>query len=243
MQPRIKPLGHKNYGSIPHLIGSRRGPMDMGVNEGQQRICTERARDKHDEIIVQEKLDGSNVGVALKDGNLFALTRGGILAAESDFEQHRMFAAWVDENEPRFRAVLQDGERLCGEWLALAHGTLYKLPHEPFVAFDLMRGSLRTPFDDSCRALNGDFITPRLIHRGAPFSVAQMLEVLEPSGHGAIDATEGAIWRVERYLPPKKHRVVDFLAKYVRAEKEDGKYLPMERNPEATFRWLWRPDV
>lgn len=40
---REKPLGHKSYGSIPHLVGSRRGPRDYGVNEGQQRICCERA--------------------------------------------------------------------------------------------------------------------------------------------------------------------------------------------------------
>ena len=51
-----KPLGGKSYGSVPHLIGSRRGPMDFGVNEGQQRICCEKKRDRHDTIIVQEKL-------------------------------------------------------------------------------------------------------------------------------------------------------------------------------------------
>ena len=67
---REKPLGHKSYGSIPHLVGSRRGPRDYGVNEGQQRICCERARDKYDEIIVQEKLDGANVGIALKEGQI-----------------------------------------------------------------------------------------------------------------------------------------------------------------------------
>ena len=36
----VKPLGRPTYGSIPHLIGSRRGPADSGVNDGQQRICT-----------------------------------------------------------------------------------------------------------------------------------------------------------------------------------------------------------
>lgn len=143
MIPREKPLGHKSYGSIPHLVGSRRGPRDYGVGDGQQRICCERARDKHDEIIVQEKLDGANVGVALKDDQILALTRSGTLAHESDFAQHVLFADWVKRNEARFRAVLREGERIAGEWLALAHGTIYDLPHEPFVAFDLMIGSER----------------------------------------------------------------------------------------------------
>ena len=59
-----KPLGGKSYGSIPHLLGSRRGPTDRGCNDGQHRICCERTRDKRDRIIVTEKLDGSNVAAA-----------------------------------------------------------------------------------------------------------------------------------------------------------------------------------
>ena len=49
-----------------------------------------------------------------------------------------MFAAWVEANAARFRDVLVDGERIAGEWLALAHGIRYELPHEPFVVFDVL---------------------------------------------------------------------------------------------------------
>lgn len=240
--PRLKPLGRKSYGSIPHLLGSRRGPRDYGVNVGQQRICCERTRDKFDEIIVQEKLDGSNVSVALKDGQIFALSRAGFLTSESPFAQHPAFASWVEANEARFRAVLREGERLCGEWLAVAHGTIYDLPHEPFVAFDLMLGEVRTPYDELLGRLNGDFITPRLLHRGSAFSVEQMLEHLEPSGHGARDGAEGAVWRVERFDPKRQQKVVDFLAKYVRADKVDGKYLPRDDEPDKPAIWLWKPE-
>ena len=65
-----KPLGIKAYGSICHLPGSRLGVGDHKLNEGQTRILTERARDKHDVVIVQEKLDGSNVAVARVNGAL-----------------------------------------------------------------------------------------------------------------------------------------------------------------------------
>ena len=243
MTPREKPLGHKSYGSIPHLVGSRRGPRDYGVNDGQQRICCERARDKHDEIIVQEKLDGGNVGVALKDGEILALTRSGNFARESDFEQHLLFAAWVKLNEARFRAVLREGERLAGEWLALAHGTIYDLPHEPFVAFDLMVGSKRATYDELIERLNGDFTLPKLLHRGAPLPVERALELLEPSGHGARGGAEGAVWRVERFISKRQKKVVDFLAKYVRPDKVDGLYLPQKKDETPKpFIWLWRPE-
>ena len=65
-----KPLGHKSYGSIGHLPGSRQGRDDVGIDPGQARIVLEKTRDRHDRIIVQEKLDGSNVAVAIFDSPL-----------------------------------------------------------------------------------------------------------------------------------------------------------------------------
>jgi hypothetical protein len=101
-----KPLGIKNYGHIPHLPGSRMGPGDHHCDAGQARIATQTPRDRHDSVIVQEKLDGSNVGVALVQGTICPLNRSGYLATSSPYEQHRLFAAWVYENQARFVAVL-----------------------------------------------------------------------------------------------------------------------------------------
>jgi hypothetical protein len=230
----LKPLGMRAYGSIGHLPTSRVGRGDRHIHEGQARICTERARDRHDTVIVQEKLDGACVAVAKLGGRIVALGRRGYLAQTSPFEQHQLFAAWVRENECRFAAVLVDGERLCGEWLAQAHGTRYELPHEPFVVFDLMREHHRLCLDDLVtRVSGGDFILPRLISQGPPRSVAAIQCDLAVSGHGAIDPVEGAVWRVER------RDVVDFLAKWVRPDKVDGVYLPDVSGQDA--HWNWRP--
>jgi len=69
----VKPLGRKSYGSIGHLPNSRMGPADRKISEGQERIATAKARDKHDRVIVTEKLDGSNVGIAKVAGKIVAL--------------------------------------------------------------------------------------------------------------------------------------------------------------------------
>ena len=235
-----KPLGGKCYGSIAHLPGSRRGPADHGVNQGQARICTLRARDKRDRIIVQEKLDGSNVGVARIDGVIVPLIRAGYPAISSKYEQHRLFAQWVLAQPDRFLAVLRDGDRLCGEWLALAHGTRYDLPHDPFVAFDLMRGQERATYDEFLRRVDvqGGFITPRLISDGPPLSIEAACAAIDGDRtyHGAIDPIEGAVWRVELL---GKTNCVDFLAKWVRSGKVDGCYLPEVSGREPV--WNWRP--
>src|ERR1051325_3961464 len=199
MIKNTKPLGAKAYGSIPHLPGSRLGPGDHHCHPGQAKIATEKARDKHDVIIVQEKLDGSNVCVARINGGLHALTRSGYYACDSPHEQHRKFAEWMYENVERFSELLGEGERVCGEWLAMAHGTRYHLHHEPFVAFDLMKGHYRYPyriFERRVKELK--FVVPKLIWAGEPISTNKAMWLAEPSGHGAIDPLEGVIYRVER---------------------------------------------
>ncbi len=233
-----KPLGQKAYGHIAHLPGSRMGPGDHKCHEGQARIATEKTRDRHDRVYVQEKLDGSCVAVAKVDGALVALGRAGYLANTSPFQMHHMFADWVERYTRRFDDLLEDGERVVGEWLAQAHGTRYDLRPldlEPFVPFDIMRGGVRQAVEvvyDRAR----DFRLPYLLNgEGAqPLSIPDALTMLGTFGHyGAIDPVEGAVWRVER------KGVVDFLAKYVRPDKVDGSYLDSVTGGEPV--WNWQP--
>jgi len=221
------------------------GAGDHHCHEGQARIATIKTRDKNDEIFVQEKADGSNVGVARIGDIIYPLGRAGYLASTSPFEQHQHFAKWAYANADRFLTVLRDGQRIIGEWLMLAHGTRYKLHHEPFVAFDIMAGQDRLIFDAFTDQVQSQFVVPKLLWRGGAFSIEQALAALGDFGfHGALEQPEGAVWRVERARPTgkkgEKIRVVDFLVKYVRPDKEDGKYLPDISGQPAI--WHWRPN-
>ena len=231
-----KPLGHKSYGHISHLPGSRIGPGDHKCHDGQKNIACVKLRDKYDRVIVQEKLDGSNVGVSLLNGEIVALTRAGYLANTSPYSMHHYFNAWVSINVDRFKKVLFEGERLCGEWMLVAHGTKYNLSHEPFVAFDIMRHKHdRIPFDEFLSRIDrGKFVTPKVLSDGPPLSIDEALSALGEFGyHGALERVEGAVWRVERSRLKDRslgnlggrNPVVDFLTKFVRPDKEDGKYL------------------
>lgn len=220
-----KPLGGRSYGSIPHLPGSRRGPMDYGLSPDQARMLTEKANDKADRVIVQEKLDGSNVAAVKLGGKVLAITRAGYLAMSSPFAQHHGWARWVEANAAMLGDLLSEGERVCGEWLMVAHGTRYALPHGPFVAFDLRTAKRRAGVDEVMgRCWVQGLPTPRVISDGPPISAGAVLAMLEPSGHGAIDPVEGAVWRCERGDPSKP----TILAKFVTAGKVDGCYLSKE---------------
>lgn len=227
-----KPLGGKAYGSIPHLPCSRLGAGDHSVSPGQAQICTNKARDKHDRVIVQEKLDGSCMVVAKLSGQIVPLMRAGYLATSSKYPQHHMFADWVAERSQCFTDVLGDGERLAGEWLAQAHGTLYNLVgRQPFGVFDIFdAGGKRLLYDEMTRRIDGAFERPTLLHGGPSISVAAALCALRHH-HWRCDCPEGVVYRVER------HGRVDFLAKFVRRSKVDGKYLPEISGEPAVWNW------
>lgn len=223
----------KLYGSIPHLPGSR-AAADKTVSPAQARRCIDSRAAREDEIvIVQEKLDGSCVGIVREDGRLVARGREGRLASESRNDARRMFAAWVAENEARLEPAVKEGEALVGEWLALVHGTRYALTHELFVPFDLVRGPAReraTSAELRERIAATGLVMPTTVHRGPPIAIDAACVLLGERGrHGAIDPPEGLVYRVER-----AGRVV-LVAKWVRPDKVDGSYLPENSGKDALY--------
>ena len=116
--------------------------------------------------------------------------------------------------------MLRSGERLVGEWLALAHSTRYELAHDPFVAFDLMREMTRLHSEELRERMGDHFVLPHEVHRGDALAADEALARLGSGGHGAIDEPEGVVYRLE------SGRGVELIAKYVRQGKVDGAYLP-----------------
>lgn len=229
-----KPLGQKAYGHIAHLPGSRMGPGDHKCHEGQARIATEKVRDRHDKVWVQEKLDGSCVAVAKVNGEIVPLGRAGYRAVSSKYRMHSMFHDWAMERWSVWNELLGEGERIVGEWLAQAHGTRYDLTgREPFVAFDIMRGSERVRVEELvARTMFIGIAVPPTWE--GPMSIEKALATVGSHGqYGATEPVEGAVWRIER------HGVVDFLAKYVRPDKVDGLYLDSVTGGEPV--WNWQP--
>lgn len=219
-----KPLNIKNYGSIPHLSNSKLGTGDHFIEKGQERILTEKPRDKHDVIIVTEKYDGSNVGIAKKNGKILSLTRSGYEAHTSPYIQHHKFSEWVISNKSLFDIILNEGERITGEWLIQAHGIKYDIDRrlQPIVFFDYFNSkNERLPFEHLDRLYRlYNIQIPRLLHKGNSITVDELLPILNKKTYGIIpeEKPEGMVYRVER------KEKVDFLAKWVRKDFEPGKY-------------------
>lgn len=213
-----KPLGRKNYGSIPHLSNSKLGEKDYRIEGGQESILTKIKRDKHDEILVFEKYDGSNIGVCKKEGKIFALTRAGWAASTSPYSQHHIFSDWVKDREGYFHKILNEGERVAGEWMIQAHGLRYEIKEDPILFFDYFSADNKRQTFDSLVDLG--LQAPRLLHRGDSILVDDLKEKLNLKSEliKSIDDPEGMVYRVER------KGKVDFLAKWVRGDFKTGQY-------------------
>ncbi len=231
----VKPLNGKAYGSIPHLPGSNMSDRrDIGISEAAAVHFLSKPKEKGDIVFVTEKLDGSCVSVFKNDNELYPLIRAGYHARDSKRKQHHMFARWVELNADKFQRLLCNGERVCGEWLAQAHGTRYNLEgRSPFAAFDIMRGIERESYEHFFnRCLEAGISTVPLFYRGPCLKVEAAFIALGEHGFYGAEKPEGAVWRIERagkFLS---------IAKYVRPGHNVGGLLPeFTGGPEI---WNWR---
>lgn len=237
----------KQYARIPHLPGSRGTPDDVQVTAAGGARFVGDGRDEGDaaaqaaagigpaprgeRVLVTEKLDGSCVVIARLDGQVTALGREGRPCASSRNEGRRAFAAWVAAQPARW-AALREGERLICEWLALAHGVRYQLPHEPAALLDVYAHRRQLPLHEvHRRARDLDLPTPALLHQGGPCAVSVALAALGPRGHHGADEAEGVVYRLERV----KDGAVLAQAKYVRPGFAPGRYLPDHTGQAAVW--------
>ena len=89
------------------------------------------------EVVVEEKLDGANMGLSLApDGSLRAQNRGQYLY-EPHAGQFARLPAWLAQYQDALREALTPELILFGEWCAFTHSIAYTALPDWFVAFDV----------------------------------------------------------------------------------------------------------
>lgn len=91
----------------------------------------------HQAVIIEEKVDGANLGVSFDaEGNLLAQNRGALVAHGSK-GQFALLWAWLAEHEARLFDALEDRLILFGEWCYARHSIYYTRLPDFFLAFDV----------------------------------------------------------------------------------------------------------
>ena len=121
------------YPRTPHVEGSRFQPGDDDLG------CAPFAVLQGKLIVVEEKLDGANVGISFnRNGRLLLQSRGHYLDGGMRERQFALFKTWAATHQRMLWESLADRFVMYGEWLYAKHTIFYDaLPHY-FFEFDLL---------------------------------------------------------------------------------------------------------
>lgn len=195
----MKKIIPSNYPRIQHIHGSKMiDAEDRLLNRREQDWLTVKTRTKTDIVIVTEKVDGCNVGVLRFGRKLIPILRKGYDVRTNSNEWIRAFYNFVQERRSRFLRLLNDGERVCGEWMIKTHTIRYRMRHEPFITFDLISDTHRDRYLNAKHRLEANgFTTAGLVHYGTAIPVGVALNMLGEGFHGAEVGPEGIVYRYE----------------------------------------------
>jgi len=206
------------YPRTPHLFGSKGTDDDKHMGEAESlRFIADGS------LIVEEKLDGTNVGIHFAAGKM-ALQCRGHLITEGMHPQYDLFKQWAVVKRPALEDLLESRYILFGEWLYARHSVHYRgLPHY-FFEFDIYDKQSMAFLDLKTRMglLDGSGIqTVPVLHRGAT-DRERLLALIGPSqfdAHFENPLTGRIDDRMEGlYLRTEAGGIVTGRAKVVRPE-------------------------
>ena len=152
-------------------------------------------------VVVEEKLDGANLGLSLaSDGTLRAQNRGQYLDGPHAGQFARL-PAWLTQHEIGLRTVLRPELILFGEWCAARHSLDYGTLPDWFLLFDVYDRSTgrfwSTVRRDALAAEAGLATVPRVLTGHATLESLKQLVLDVPSRYRAGLPLEGVVVRRE----------------------------------------------
>jgi len=120
------------YPRTPHLFGSKGTDDDkhLGSVESAQFLAD-------DSLIVEEKIDGTNVGLHFSDDGELVLQCRGHLITEGMHPQYDLFKQWAAVKRHVLEQRLGNRFILFGEWVYARHSVLYRQLAHYFFEFDI----------------------------------------------------------------------------------------------------------
>ncbi|MCC9602908.1 RNA ligase family protein [Stieleria sp. JC731] len=207
------------YPRTPHLFGSKGTDDDkhLGEAESKRFIADE-------SLIVEEKIDGTNVGIHFSDSGDIVLQCRGHLITEGMHPQYDLFKQWAIVKRNVLEDRLTNRFIMFGEWVYARHSIHYRKLSHYFYEFDIYDKQQEAFLDLTRRMslLEGAGIqTVPVVHMGA-VSRSGLEDLIGPSQFKSHfdnpitsrpdDLMEGL------YLRTEASGVVNGRAKFVRPE-------------------------
>ena len=171
------------YPRTPHLFGSKGTDDDkhLGQKESEAFIADP-------SLIVEEKIDGTNVGMHFNSRGRMVLQCRGHEITEGMHPQYDLFKQWTAMKRPVLEGMLGGRFILYGEWLYAKHSVHYrKLPHY-FFEFDIYDKDAAQflALEARLKLLEGTGIhTVPVIHRGT-VNTTKLQSLIGPSAFDSV---------------------------------------------------------
>src|SRR5262245_27072446 len=166
------------YPRTPHLFGSRGTDDDKHLGERESLDFL-----AEPSLIVEEQLDGTNVGIHFTSAGRMVLQCRGHEITTGMHAQYDLFKQWTMGKRPVLEAMLEDRLILFGEWLYARHSVHYRsLPHY-FFEFDIYDKEREAFLDLESRLaiLDGAGVLPvPVVHHG-PVTAEGLRKLIGPS--------------------------------------------------------------
>lgn len=120
------------YPRTPHLFGSKGTDDDkhLGEAESNEFIADQ-------SLIVEEKIDGTNVGIHFSESGELVLQCRGHLITEGMHAQYDLFKQWATVKRYVLEERLENRFILFGEWVYARHSVFYRKLTHYFFEFDI----------------------------------------------------------------------------------------------------------
>ncbi len=89
------------------------------------------------EILIEEKVDGANLGISVTDEGALQVQNRGSFLEKPVAPQFRPLGAWLAERESALVALLGRGLTIFGEWCFAVHSAQYDRLPDWFLGFDV----------------------------------------------------------------------------------------------------------
>ncbi len=224
---------HK-YPRTAHLEGSRLQAGDGDFQNTPYRRLQGRF------IVVEEKLDGANVGLSFSDGaELLLQSRGHYLVGGGREKQFNLFKAWATAHEAALLERLQERYILYGEFMHKKHSVFYDcLPHL-FNEFDIYDRSRALFLSTAARKQllgTAPVLSVPVLYAGvAPNRLSDLLQLIRHS------YAKTANWRT-RFEEVVRREGFDLNRAWAMADRSDymeGLYIKVEQDGQVLERYKW----
>ena len=120
------------YPRTPHLFGSRGTDDDKHLGEAESKAFI-----ADESLIIEEKIDGTNVGIHFSEAGELVLQCRGHLITEGMHPQYDPFKQWASVKRRVLENTLGSRFIVFGEWVYARHSIFYRKLTHYFFEFDI----------------------------------------------------------------------------------------------------------